>query len=335
MKALKTIGIILAVLVAAVLVMGLVAPKTVELERSVVIDAPREAVFPHLQYMDHHKAWSPWLERDPNVQEEIRGTDGTVGAIYYWKGNKEVGEGEQEITAIVPNERIETQLRFVGQGEANAFLAAADASAGTEVTWGFHTETPFPWNAMNLFMDIEGLVGKDYETGLNKLKKLIEEDMSKTYRGYQVQEMDAPTKYFIGVRKTVKFADMQAAIAEHLPKAHAAVQAAGIEMAGMPCDLYYNWDEANQQTDMAIVLPVKEKASVDGFETFEIPAGKALVIDYRGAYDNLGEAHYAMDDYLTEHSLEARMPVYEEYVTDPGQEPDTSKWLTKIVYPIK
>lgn len=332
MKALKTIGIILAVIVAVILVMGLIAPRTVEVERSVVIDAPRTAVFLHLQYFEKQEVWSPWMSLDPNAQQEIRGTDGTVGAVHYWKGNKDVGEGEQEITALVPDERLETHLRFVGQGEANAFLAAADVPDGTEVTWGFSSTSPFPLNAMNLFMDIEGFVGKDYETGLNNLKKLVE---GQTYRGYQVQQMESPTKYFIGIRKKVSFEEMQPAMAEYLPKAHAAVTAAGIEMAGMPSSLYYAWDEENQQTDMAIVIPVKEKATVEGWETFEIPAGQMLLINYYGAYEDIGEAHYAMDDYIKANNLEGLEPVCEEYVTDPDTEPDTAKWLTRLYYPVK
>ncbi len=333
MKALKTIGIILAAIIALVLVLGLIAPRTVATEKSIVINAPREVIFPYLQYFVKQQTWSPWNERDPNMKTEIIGTDGTVGAINRWESKTE-GTGEQEITSLVSNERLETHLRFRGQGEADAFLAAKDAEGGTEVTWGFSATTPYPLNFMNLFMDIAGMVGKDYDAGLNKLKVMMEL-LPKTDRDYDVKVMDSPAKYYIGLRKTVAMQDMQKTFAENLPKVFEAVQKAGIEMAGAPCGLYFSWDEANQSSDMAFAIPIKTKASVKGFETIEIPAGKILLIDYFGAYEGIGEAHFAMDDYIKEHNLQQLAPICEAYVTDPQTEPDTAKWLTKVYYPVQ
>ncbi|HMR44901.1 MAG TPA: GyrI-like domain-containing protein, partial [Saprospiraceae bacterium] len=67
-------------------------------------------------------------------------------------------------------------------------------------------------------------------------------------------------------------------------------------------------------------------------EKFEIPASKMLLINYQGGYNGLGEAHYAMDDYIKEKGYKISSPVVEEYVTDPGNEPDSTKWVTKVMY---
>ncbi|MFN7117217.1 MAG: SRPBCC family protein [Saprospiraceae bacterium] len=147
MKALKIIGILLAAVVVIVLLLGLVAPKSYHVERSIVIDAPRETVFPYLQTFEKQATWSPWAERDPNMQSEIIGTDGTIGAINRWQSKVE-GNGEQEITAVVANERFETKLRFDGMGESNAILATTDENDGTKVTWSMSGGMPFPWNVM-------------------------------------------------------------------------------------------------------------------------------------------------------------------------------------------
>ncbi len=333
MKALKIIGIILGLIIVLVLVLGLIAPKTITTEKSILINAPREVVFPHLQYFEKQKAWSPWIERDPNMKSEIIGTDGSVGAVNRWESKTE-GNGEQEVTALVPNERMETHIRFKGQGEADAFMAAADADGGTKITWGFSSTTPYPMNVMNLFMDIAGMVGKDYEAGLNKLKAMIE-SMPKTYSGYQVQAIESPTKYFIALRETIAIDKVAEGYAKNLGKIAAAVQQAGIEMAGMPCGLFFRWDEAKGETDLAYAIPVATKALIKGYETIEVPAGKLLLVDYYGAYDGTGVAHAAMDEYVKENNLESLVPVWEEYVTDPTKQPDTSKWLTKVCYPVK
>lgn len=173
MKALKTVGILLAALVVIVLILGILAPKSFNVERSMVINAPRETVFTYLQTFEKQATWSPWVARDPNMQSEIIGTDGTVGAINRWQSKVE-GNGEQEITAIVVNERFETKLRFEGMGESNAILATTNENNGTKVTWRMNGGIPFPWNVMGLFMNFNKMLGNDFEEGLGKLKTLVE-----------------------------------------------------------------------------------------------------------------------------------------------------------------
>lgn len=333
MKALKTIGIILLALVAIVLVLGLIAPKAYNVERSIVINAPRTAVFPYLQTFEKQRTWSPWMERDANMQTEIIGTDGTVGAINRWKSKVE-GNGEQEIVAITPAERLETKIRFEGMGESNASLSTTDADGGTKVTWQVDGKMPFPFNVMGLFMNMNKMIGNDFDKGLTKLKTMLE-STPKTYGGYTVQEMDAPAQYFIGFREKISMDEMSSErFGQHLPKVFAAVQAAKVEMVGNPCGLFFLWDEPNKQVDLAYAVPVKTKAEIKGFSTIEIPAGKRLSVDYYGPYAGTGAAHLAMDEYVQEHNLVSDIPVWEQYITDPMAEPDTAKWLTKVYYPV-
>lgn len=160
------------------------------------------------------------------------------------------------------------------------------------------------------------------------------EATAKTYRGYAVQEVDVPTRYFIALREKITMDKMSEGFAKNLPLVFGAVQQAGIEMVGAPSGLYFTWDEAAKMTELAYGIPVKTNTEIPGFETIETPAGKSLVIDYFGSYENLVNAHMAMDDYMKEHGLELIMPVYEEYITDPGMEADPAKWLTKICYPV-
>lgn len=333
MKALKTIGIVLLALVVVVLMLGLIAPKSYDVSRSIVINAPREAVFTHLQTFENQATWSPWVARDPNMEASVTGTDGTVGAINRWKSKTE-GNGEQEITTILPNERFETKIRFAGMGESNASLTTSDADGGTKVIWNMNGNMPFPWNAMGLFMNFDKMIGNDFETGLTKLKTIME-SMPKTYNGYAVQELDAPAQYFIGYREKISMNEMTSErFGIYLPKVFAAVKAAKLEPTGNPCGLFFVWDEANQQVDLAYAVPVKTKASVNGFNTIEVPAGKLLVLDYYGPYTETAKAHEAMDAYIKDHNLTQGAPVWEQYITDPMNEPDTMKWLTKVYYPV-
>ena len=119
---------------------------------------------------------------------------------------------------------------------------------------------------------------------------------------------------------------------------HKAAGKAKLEPAApFPSGLFFKWDTVNKITVMAAVMSVKgsSKTKVKGLETFVVPAGKTLNIKYFGGYNGTGLAHMAMDDYINEKGFMKLTPIMEEYVTDPGKEPDSTKWLTNIYYPVK
>ncbi|GGG47363.1 polyketide cyclase [Croceivirga lutea] len=167
--------IILAIL-GLIIILGIIAPKTYEVSRSIVINKPKDEVFSYLKSLKNQDTWSPWGKRDPNMKKKFTGIDGEVGATSYWNGNKEVGEGEQEITKIVEGERIETELRFLKpfKSTSDAFFYVDEVNGGTEVVWGFKGNNKFPMSIMMLFMSMDKMIGKDFEEGLSDLKAQLE-----------------------------------------------------------------------------------------------------------------------------------------------------------------
>ena len=169
--------IITLLIVAVIVILAFVAPKTFEIHKSIVIDRPYTGVFDYLRHIKNQYHWSPWKEKDPNMKQEFIGEDGAIGFIAKWEGNSEVGVGEQEITNIVKNDRIEAILRFYKPWKSTyrAITKVEDlGSMQTKVTWGFFGENKFPANVFMLFYNMDKVVGKDFEKGLNKLKKLLE-----------------------------------------------------------------------------------------------------------------------------------------------------------------
>lgn len=176
-KVLKFGGIALGAILLALFVLHLAGPKEYKVSRSVTINADRAAVWNKVGTLKGIDEWSPWNERDPNAKYTYSGTDGQVGAVVGWKGNEEVGVGEQEITAVDPMNSITTALRFKEpqQDEAIARILLADAATSTEVTWTLEGKFPFPATILFLlFMDMDELIGPDYEKGLGYLKVLVE-----------------------------------------------------------------------------------------------------------------------------------------------------------------
>ena len=175
MRILKwVLGIVLALVVVFV-VGGFLLPREVSVARSITIDAPPEEVFPHLNSLKAFNDWSPWTGRDPDMVPEFSGPDEGVGAVMAWESEqRDVGSGKQEITASVPDERVETALDFGDMGTAEAAFDLVPVDGGTEVTWSFTGDmgsNPVGrW--MGLMMD--SWVGGDYETGLGNLKARVE-----------------------------------------------------------------------------------------------------------------------------------------------------------------
>jgi effector-binding domain-containing protein len=230
-------------------------------------------------------------------------------------------------------------------GEANATIGLAPAGDSTKVTWGYDGDNGFIARIMCVFKDMDAMMGPVFASGLSKLKQLSEADAAKlaadlkarTFRGYVVDEVNMPATTYCGVRQTVKWADMGAFFATNFGKVAQAVGQAGLKLGGAPTGLFYEWDEANKRADMMAAMPVVADSAVKvaGCTLVTIPAGKALKVTYHGNYDNTQEAHYAMDDMMKAKGLQLRDAVIEEYVTDPGQEPDTAKWVTNIYYPVQ
>lgn len=168
---------IVATILVIIIILAAIAPKTYQVSRSIVIDKPKEIVFPYVKMVKNQDHWSPWKRKDPDMKQTYTGTDGEVGFKASWKGNKDVGEGSQTITAVVENERIDNHLIFLKpwKSESDGYYTVEDAGAGqTKVVWGFKGQNKFPATIFMLFINMDKVVGKDFEEGLQNLKIILE-----------------------------------------------------------------------------------------------------------------------------------------------------------------
>lgn len=333
MKILKVIGIILAIVVVLAIILVIALPTKYNVERSVTIDAPKNIVFTQVAKFENFITWSPWTKLDPNMTYEITGTDGEVGAAYSWSGNDSVGTGSLTTVALT-EDRIDQKLDFTSPWEAHdlAYYEFDDTPEGIKVTWGLDGNLARPMNLMGLFMSMEDMIGSDYEKGLESLKNQVASFVSNhTKRGYFINEVDLKPKFYVLKRESVKFSNIQEFYATNFQAIMQKIQLLELPLTGAPSGLIYTWDMENNVADMAAGIPIAEEADIDGFEVVEL-SGKSLEINYYGAYSGIAEAHYAMDDYMKENGLALNEVVIEEYITDPSNEPDTSKWLTNVYY---
>lgn len=160
-----------------ILVLALLAPKEFKMHRSVVVSKSRQEVFDYIKPLKNQDEWSVWNRLDPDIKKEFRGIDGTVGFVSAWEGNSKVGKGEQEIKSMREGERVGYELRFVKPFKAtnDAYMELETVGNNqTKITWGFFGKTVFPMSIFYLFMNMDKMIGKDYETGLANLKAILE-----------------------------------------------------------------------------------------------------------------------------------------------------------------
>ena len=168
----------IGMLILLLLVIGLFTRKGYSIERDIIINKPVSEVFQHLRFLKNQDHFSKWVMMDPNLKKSYRGTDGTVGFVYAWEGNKKAGKGEQEIKQIKEGERLDIEIRFKEPFEAIAstpFITEALPGNQTKVRWGLTSEMKYPMNVMLLFMNIEKMLGKDLEVSLSNLKRVLEQ----------------------------------------------------------------------------------------------------------------------------------------------------------------
>ncbi len=178
MKTIKIVLIVLVVIIAIPLVTAIFVKKDYQVEREIVINQPKDVVFDYIKHLKNQDNYSKWANMDPDMEKLYTGTDGTVGFISAWDSDDEnVGKGEQEITKIVEGERVEFELRFLEPFESisSAYMTTeAISDSETKVVWGFTGRMNYPMNLMLLFIDMEDMIGADYDEGLGNLKKELE-----------------------------------------------------------------------------------------------------------------------------------------------------------------
>jgi Polyketide cyclase / dehydrase and lipid transport len=172
---LKLILIVVAVIIAGVLLFAASRPDTFDVKRSVTIQAPPEKIHPLINDLQAWRSWSPYEAKDPAMKRSFGTITAGKGATYAWDGNKDVGQGEMEISATSPN-LVTMQLHFIKpfEGRNQADFKLTPQGDSTEVVWDMHGPAPFMNKLAGVFMNLDQMIGKDFEIGLANLKALAE-----------------------------------------------------------------------------------------------------------------------------------------------------------------
>jgi uncharacterized protein YndB with AHSA1/START domain len=166
----------LGIIIACLLIFAATKPDTFRVERTTSIKAPPEKIFALISDFRAWNSWSPYDKLDTTMKRTYTGSATGKGAVYAWEGNNNVGAGRMEITDTTQFSKIVIKLDFIKPFEGHnvgEFTIVAKGDA-TIVTWGMHGPSPYISKLMSIFFNMDTMIGKDFEKGLNNLKNLTE-----------------------------------------------------------------------------------------------------------------------------------------------------------------
>ena len=168
------IGLVVLVVILAIAIAT--RPKTFRVERSILVKAPADVVFPYINDFHLWSRWSPFEKLDPNLQRTFSGPDAGRGATYEWLGNREAGQGKMVIKESVPAQRLAIDLFFLKPFKSTSLaeFTFVPAASGTTVTWAMSGNNTTAGKAISLVMSMDKYLGTAFDEGLSNLKRVVE-----------------------------------------------------------------------------------------------------------------------------------------------------------------
>ena len=170
------IAVILAIAIAVVLIVAATKPDTLRVQRATSIGAPADKIFPLINDFHQWRGWSPYEDKDPAMQRTYQGAASGKGAVYAWDGNKNVSSGRMEILEASVPSKITIKLDFFKpfEGHNTAEFTMLPQGDVTNLTWTMHGPAVFMSKLIQVFINLDHMIGKDFEVGLANLKRIVE-----------------------------------------------------------------------------------------------------------------------------------------------------------------
>lgn len=178
LKIVLIVAAVIALLLISMLAYAATKPDHFRVTRSIVIDAPPEAIYPLVADFHEWPAWSPFEEVDPQAKKTYSGTPAGAGAVYEWQGNSEAGQGRIEITEARTGERLAMALHMIKPFDCrnDVLFTFSPGNEGTRVTWQMEGKQPYLGKVFSLFCNVDKMCGDQFEKGLASLKGLAENE---------------------------------------------------------------------------------------------------------------------------------------------------------------
>ena len=304
-------------------------PKTY-VKRSILIDAPAEKVYPHLNNFNQWTAWSPWAI----LEKEAKVAVAEDGKFFEWDGNR-IGAGEMQITSETDNQTIEADLTFLKpwKSKAKVVYGLNAKDKGTEITWEMHSSLPFFMFWMKQMM--QNMIGMDFDRGLRMLKDLVEKGQVHCTLEHEANASFAGGHY-IGMTTTTPIDNMGLSMSERIPQLKSFIKENDLKSNDEVVSIYHKWDMKNMKATYTIGAFVESVPNElpSGMKAGKIDSTNVNVVKMTGDYDHLGNA-WSMQMMMQrnkEFKQNKKMDPFEVYKNSPYNTANEDL-ITEVMFP--
>ena len=301
-------------------------------DRSIVINAPVDKVYQVVSDFHQWRPWSPWLIQEPSAEVTVR----EDGKYYEWVGDR-TGEGKMSVIDEEPNQSVDYDLEFLKpwKSKAKVRFETKPEGSGTKVTWFMDSSLPFFLFWMKKMMT--NMLNSDYDRGLNMLKEYVENGDVKSNLDFQgTSQFEGCT--YVGVTTNCAIADIGPKMGADFKKLETYFADKKDSIAGPPVSIYHKWDIKNGNAQYTAALPVKSlPANVpSGMVSGAIPATQVYTLQHKGSYHHLGNAWATMMGMVQTKQIKQNRKIhpFEVYLNDPAKVAP-EELLTEVKFAVK
>jgi effector-binding domain-containing protein len=318
---------------ALLIITAYLLPQHVKIERSAEINATSKIVFSQVNDLYNWEKWSKWHIDDPNLETEFNNHGVGVGAGVIWKSNADkIGTGKLTITESVPYDSVFCVLQYPEKKPGTMKFLFGEKDGVTTVNWILTADVGFNPLARWAGLLKDKVVGPDLKDGLGYLKTVCEVLQQETAMVVELQQFGSFD--YAGIREKVFFNDVSDRMSEMFQTIAGFVGSTTATITGAPFAIYH--EMKGDTIDLECGYPVSELVLPEPpFQTGTLQPAEYAVADYYGSYENLEEAHSALQQWIEKHRFRINGAPVEQYITDSATEPDAEKWHTKVYYPVK